>query len=89
MTKPKYFSNTLSIYRRFAYTLFFVILILGIGGLIFWKWYALPIAIVLGIIVGRICVNQFYNNLSKRIGYDIYTLKAKMIEADDKMKGFR
>ncbi len=90
MDEEQIFSNALSRYRKFGYTLFFVMLALGLGGLVFWRWYAIPIAIVLGIVISYLFSNIFfYSNLTKRKGYDKSTLRFKMMDADDKRKGLR
>ena len=79
-------SNALSNYRRFGYALFFLMILLAVGGLMLWNWYAIPIALFLGILVGQIFSNKFYTDLAKRTGYDKSTLRLKMIEADNKRK---
>ena len=67
----------------------FLMLIFGIGGLIFWRWYAIPIALVLGIAIGQLYSKIFYADLSKSTGYAKHTLRLKMMEANDKRKGIR
>lgn len=89
MDEEQILSNALSKYRRFGYTLFFLMFALAIGGLVLWRWYAVPIAVVLGIVIGQIFSKKFYNDLAECTGYDKFTLRLKMMEADDRRKGLR
>ena len=89
MDEEQIISEALSTYRRFGYTLFFLTLALAIFGLILWRWYAIPIAVVLGLAIGQIFSSSFYHKLSKRTGHDKSTLRFMMMEADDKRKYIR
>lgn len=89
MDEEQIISEALSTYRRFGYTMFFLMLAFAVFGLILWRWYAIPIAVVLGLAIGQIFSNRFYHKLSKRTGYDKSTLRYMMMEADDKRKCLR
>lgn len=78
--------DALSRFRRFGYSLNVIMIIVGIIGWVYWKWYALPVAILSGIIIGYIYSAFFYSTLSKNTGYDKFTLKLMLKETDDNLK---
>ena len=89
MDEGQIFSEALSRYRKFGYIMFFLVLAFAIIGLILWRWYAIPIAVILGFAISQVFSNRFYRDLSKRTGYDKPTLRFRMMETDDKKKGLR
>jgi len=79
MNEEKILSEALLKYRRFGYIMFFLMLAFAIVGLILWRWYAIPIAVILGFAISQVFSNRFYSGLSKRTGYDKSTLRFKMM----------
>ena len=90
MNKQDPFYEAYTRYRRFGYSAFFLTLFVGVGGIVLWKWYALPIAVGLGLLCTYIWTKRFYQDLSKRTGIqDMAFLDHMMMSERKKRKGIK
>lgn len=58
--------------RAVGYMLWFLILVFGIGGWIFWKWYAFPLALAAGFIFGSIYSTIQAKKVQRATGLNIH-----------------
>lgn len=73
-------------FRSFGYKLFFATILLGILGAIIVHWSVILIAIVVGIIIGKVYSNDFYNSLSAQTGMGKAELKQELARVDVKRR---